>query len=230
MMTTREDLRTIIRLRLGDVAETPILSNDQLDQWINDSLREYSVHFPRLAELHIVCSASVREYTINGRTDESGVTIAGAKSILRVEYPTGMQPPQVLVQRSELDGRGFCGENVYDVRQSPELTLVLGAEPVSSQTIAIQLSCDYPSLTLDAAEISAPERHLELLILFPRLLALQELATTEAIDPSPTGVILSGLSTMLSRAREEYDTKLADYLRIQSPGSQATGWKRIRVY
>lgn len=223
-MTTRAELRTMIRLRLGDTAETPALTDDQLNQWIDDSLREYSIHFPRLAELHITCSAAVREYVVDGRTDESGITISGAQSILRVEYPYGKEPPQFLLRRSALDGRGFLGENVYDVHLGSSLTLVLALTPVGTETIGVQVSCDHPSLALEASETTAPERHLELLILFVRLLALQELATTEALDPSPTGVILSGLSTLLSRGREEYESRLEEYLLCESPGGEITRW------
>ncbi len=223
-MTTRIELRTMIRNRLGDLAETPVLTDDQINQWINDSIREYSIHFPRPTELHIACSGSIREYSVNGRTDESGAIISGVRSILRVDYPYGEDPPQILLRRSELDGRGFFGEKVYEARASPQMTLVLGPLPDGTETIGVQATCDHPLLTLDASGTTLPAHHLELIILFTRLLALQELAATEATDPSPTGVILTGLSTMLSRAREDYETRLAQYLRNDSPGSLITSW------
>lgn len=224
-MTTRVEIRAMIRNRLGDLATTPVLSDDQINQWIDDSLREYSIHFPRLAELHITCSAAVRTYIVDGRTDESGNTIGGAQSILSVEYPYGEEPPRFLLRRGELDGRGFLGKNVYDVRTGSSLTLVLGPLPAGAETIGLQVACDHPVLALDTSETTAPERHLELVILFSRWLALQELATTEAIDPSPTGVILSGLSTMLSRAREDYESRLEEYLLCDSPGGEIIKWQ-----
>lgn len=223
-MTTREELRSMIRLRLGDIAETPTLSDDQINQWIDDGLREYAIHFPRLSELHISCSAAVREYVLDGRTDESGITINGARMILGVEYPYGKHPPQTLLRRSEQDGRGFLGENVYDVRNGLSITLVLGPLPGGTETMGVQVACDYPVLTLDTDEILIPARHLELIVLSTRWMALQELATTEALDPSPTGVILSGLSSMLSRAREDYQSRLDEYLKQHSSGGEMVCW------
>jgi hypothetical protein len=226
-MTTREDLRTMIRLRLGDIAETPVLTDDQINQWIDNSIREYSIHFPRHAELHIPCVASVRDYAVDGRTDESGAEVSGARAILRVEYPLGEDPPQILLRHSELDGRGFCDENVYDVRANPALTLLLGSSPRGTETIGVQITCDHPALSLDADILTLPDHHLELVVLFTRLLALQELAATEAIDPSPTGVILTGLSTMLARAREDYETKLAEYINNDSLGGEIIRWEEL---
>jgi hypothetical protein len=223
-MTTRENLRTMIRLRLGDITETPILTDDQINQWIDDSVREYSIHFPRPAELHIVCSESNREYAVNGKIDESGKTVCGARAILKVEYPHGEDPPKFLLRRRELDGRGFYGENVYDVRADPSMSLLIGPLPTGTEMLAIQLTCDHPPLSLDTDRLTLPDRHLELIILFARLLALQELAVTEATDPSPTGVILTGLSTMLARAREDYESKLTEYINNDSTGGLIIGW------
>ncbi len=223
-MTNREELRTMIRLRLGDMAETPILTDEQVNQWINDSIREYSIHFPRQTELRIPCLALVREYGLEGKTDESGVEAKGVRQVLRVEYPLGEDPPQILLRRSELDGRGFQEENVYDVRANPPLTLVLGPLPKGTETLGVHISCDYPALSLDTDIPTLPDRRLELIVLFTRLLALQELAATEAIDPSPTGVILTGLSTMLARAREDYESQLAEYQKSDSPGGVITRW------
>jgi hypothetical protein len=229
-MTTREELREIIRMRLGDLAETPVLTDDQINQWINDAIREYGIHFPRRAELHITCLEGVREYALNGRTDESGLTSSGTRHVLRVEYPYNEDPPQILIRRSELDTGGFLGEKVYDVRDSPEMILVIGLAPQGTETIAAQLACDHPLLDQDTSVTTLPDQHLELIILFVRLLALQELAATEASDPSPTGVILTGLASMVSRAQEEYAARLAEYRLSSSPGSRTTGWDEHRVY
>ncbi|MBN1537538.1 MAG: hypothetical protein JW908_12445 [Anaerolineales bacterium] len=229
-MTTREDLRTMIRLRLGDLGETPVLTDEQINQWINDSIREYSMHFPRLSELQIECSASVREYSINGEIDESGKIINSAKAILCVEYPMNQEPPKSLLRRHEWDRRGFLGKHVYDVRSDPAMTLVLGLLPNGTETIGVLLTCDHPVLTLDTDVTTVPDRHLELILIYSRLLALQELAATEAIQPSPTGVVLSGLASMLTRTQNDYQTRLKQYILSNSQGGQRIGWGNDRVY
>lgn len=223
-MTNRGELRTMVRMRLGDIAEAPILTDTQLNQWINDSIREYSVHFPRQAELRFACSAGEREYTLDGRTDESGEMVLGTQAVWRVAYLIGENPPQILLRRSELDGRGFSGELVYDVQQSPQFTLILGPLPRGTETIGVIVLCDHPLLDQDTDVLSLPEHHLELVILFIRLLALQELAASEACDPSSTGVILTGLTTMLSHAKDDYTTTLAMYQKRSSPGGFMTSW------
>lgn len=223
-MVNRQELRTMIRLRLGDVAETPVLTDAQLNQWINDSIREYSNHFPRLAEVHIACSAGVREYSLNGRMDESGVAVSGADAVLRVEYPLGEKPPRILLRRSEMDSR-FIGKNCYNLRNDLPVTLVLGSVPKGMEVLSVWITCAHSLLAQDADEISLPEHHLELIILFTRLLALQELAMGEAVDPSPTGVILTGLNSMAARAKQDYETTLAVYINCSSPGGSISKWE-----
>ncbi len=63
-MTTyyRIDLRTLCRRRLGDLTTPYKWSDEQINQFINDAIADYSMHFPRVQTQTISCSDDTREY------------------------------------------------------------------------------------------------------------------------------------------------------------------------
>ena len=63
-MTTRSDLRRLIRRRLGDNASPTQWSDLQINQWINDAIAEYSIHFPRKLDAAIPCIDGQRGYDL----------------------------------------------------------------------------------------------------------------------------------------------------------------------
>jgi len=54
MAYTRQDLRDLCRRRLGDETVPYKWSDLQVNQWINDAIADYSVHFPRTSPLRSI--------------------------------------------------------------------------------------------------------------------------------------------------------------------------------
>jgi hypothetical protein len=96
------------RCRLGDLSPTYKWSDLQLNQWINDAIADYSLHFPRLLELKIDCTAGGHSYQLP----------ADARAILAVEYPEGQDPPAYLTPGDRFSAGFYTSAALYDYNLS----------------------------------------------------------------------------------------------------------------
>lgn len=60
----RIDLRRLCRRRLGDLTTPYKWSDEQLNQWINNAIADYSLHFPRVQTQTISCSDDIRTFDL----------------------------------------------------------------------------------------------------------------------------------------------------------------------
>ena len=217
-MTTRQELRNLIRRRLGDTATPYQWSDLQVNQWINDAIAEHSVHFPRRLEIPISCSAGVRAYDLP----------AGFRAALRVEYPTGEDPPRYLVRMTADSPRFPNSDRCYDILRRMDGTdqdeIQLSASPSGTESIGVDCLSDHAYLDDDSDACTVPDRHLELLVLFVRWTCYQELAATESADPDPTNLPLGTLELNAYRAKREYRLKLAQWQRAEA-SSASVVWR-----
>jgi hypothetical protein len=230
-MTTRLDLRNLCRRRLGDLTAPYHWSDLQVNQWINDAIADYSIHFPRQLSEEISTTAQVQQYDLP----------EGFIAVLSVEYPalSGANvpadelPPTYLQHLSytELDFWELSGR--YDVVHrddgSDASELWLSDSPAEDEVIRLEYLAEHASLDDDGDLCTVPDRHLELLVLFVRWAALQELAATEARSPDLTTSALSTLDINASRAEQTYRQQLEATLRAEGK-SAVVGWVRERVY
>ena len=217
-MTTRADLRDdIMRERLADATQWP---DSTLNQWIEDAIAEYSVHFPRTdLEATIDCVDDQREYDLSSE-------LTRPQGILRVEYPSGEDPPEYLTRRSVDDSRGFWGGEYYDVRGDPPHTLFVGEKPDDGEDIVVFYDGDHLYPTDDADMLTVPDQHLEGLVLFVWWKAAQELLAAEAKDPQTTTLLLTQFDMLTYRAAREYRYWLRDVKGEHSP-SMIVSWGDI---
>ncbi len=217
-MTTRAELHSLIRRRLGDLRAPVEFSDLQINQWIVDAIAEYSLAFPRLLEGSIPAVDGVHAYSLAAYPE--------MHAILRVEYPYGCQPPVYLERRKENDSRGFYGANLYDLKALPSggTHLLIGAQPQSGSTIAVTYSADHDYPDADGDVLSVPDRHLELLVLFVRLAAYQEQLAVVSADDSASAYLLANLSLNVNRVEKEYKARLQEYQRASAPGSEVVAW------
>ncbi|MEA3438859.1 MAG: hypothetical protein U9R58_01095 [Chloroflexota bacterium] len=224
-MTTRSDLRNLCRRRLGDTAAPYAFSDLQINQWINDAIAEYSIHFPRTLNTTITCSAGDRIYELP----------SNFRASISVEYPAGEDPPEYLKRRSYLHDGFWDQAGFYDVMmrfdESDSAELWISKNPAASETIAVCYLGDHPSLDDDTDTCTVLDRHLELIVLFVRWTSYQELASTESADPDPTSLSMGTLELNAYRAKREYRTKLADWKAAESDSASAhwrmDGWDRV---
>jgi len=224
-MTTRQEVRNLVRRRLGDDA-TPFQWSDlQINQWINDAIAEYSIHFPRRVNTTISCSTGVWTYHLP----------AGFRAAYSVEYPVGEDPPRYLEQRNHLSPGFYRADGFYDFlrrldESSPD-ELILSASPAASESVLLIHLADHPYLDDDSDTCTVPDRHLELVVMFIRWAAYQELATTESADPDPTNLALGTLELNAYRAKREYRLKLEQWQAAEAESGivqwQMDRWDRV---
>jgi len=222
-MTTRAGLRDdVIRERLADEAQWP---DATLDAWINDAIRDYSIHFRRRVTATITAVADQVEYSLSGYT--------GICSILSVEWPKDEDPREYLTRRSETDPRGFWGGSWYDVRGTvaPEM-LVIAQEPGEGEDIGLEYEADYSVPTADDDVLTVLDRHLEGLALFVWWKAAREAAIVvgrrERGGGAPSASLISALGLFVKRTgREAYYDWLQEAKAGMSGRSAVVGWRDI---
>ena len=216
-MTDRENLRELARRRLADTTDPVHWSDLQLNQWINDAIADYSVYFPRLLTYELKLVADQYEYSLAGLTNPW--------HIVRVEYPVSDDPPSYLTRRRVTDKRGFRGGYYYDVLGTPPATLVIAnGDWATNDDCVVTYEADHAYLDEDTDTCTVPELHLELILLFVRMAALQEEAARETQDPRTNTLILGTLGLNAGRAEREYRAKLGEFLRQTGMTAQVAGW------
>jgi hypothetical protein len=222
-MTTRLDLRNLVRRRLGDLALPYHWSDLQLNQWLNDAIADYGLYFPRTLCQEIAAKAGVRAYELPG----------DFQSAIRIEYPDGEEPP-CLLQRLSMEEQDFWElAGRYDILARGDAAipgeLWLSDSPHDGETIRFNYLADHASLDDDGDVTSVPDRHLELLLLFVRWASLQELTSSEARNPNPGSLSLSALDANTLRAEATYRQQVAQALRRES-ASAVVSWVEERIY
>ena len=179
MTYTRYDLRSLVRRRLGDLTSPFTWSDLQLNQWLNDAIADYSLHFPRRLEASLDCSEGEQAYSLPD----------GCLEMLNVEYPAGNDPPAYLQRGDHRQAAFQRSQDLSDILASGSAlssgSLLLSAVPVSGESITLAYQGLHPYLEDDSEDPgSGPEEHLELLVLYVRQAVLQELALTAAAASS----------------------------------------------
>ncbi|HEC61428.1 hypothetical protein LCGC14_0705770 [marine sediment metagenome] len=216
-MTTRQDLRSLIRRRLGDLLAPVGFSDMQINQWVVDSIAEYSKHFPRTLTTTISTTADDRKYDLP--EDYIGA--------LSVEYPTGEDPPAYLLHREYTHANFWQVDGYYSVVKRDDGTdvdeLWMSKKPGAGETITMMYHGNHDYLDADADVCTVPDNHIELLVLFVRWLANQEIASTEAREPDPTSLNINTMELNTFRAERAYRNRLKEY-RLAAGKSVQVRW------
>lgn len=221
MTTTRQSLRSLIRRRLGDSASPTHWSDLQINQWINDAIAEHSIHFPRKLNVTIACSDDDRAYDLP-------FNFLGAVS---VEYPKGEDPPQYLYRSENTRPNFWQVDGYYDIVRRDDSGDVdeiwISENPTAGEEIEIIYLAEHAFLDDDSDECSVLDRHLELIVLFVRWTAYQELASSESSDPDPTSLQSGTLELNAFRAERAYRSMLKRISAAESESAAAT-WSMDR--
>ena len=103
-MATLAELIKSCQASINDVNSETFFSAHQYTDWINDSLRELSAHFPRTLDTLITC-------TVGGWIYDLPLNCLG---IISVEYPNGQDPPLYLRRKSFKDSNFHDAVGYYD--------------------------------------------------------------------------------------------------------------------
>lgn len=120
---------------LADTAGS-VWSQANVEKWLMDAIRDYSSHFSRDLTALADCVADQKEYALPDMF----------KTILRIEYPVGQDPPEYLQRLSYLNPQFPLDTCYYDIIESAadsDATLVLSDAPDSGDQIEISYTADH---------------------------------------------------------------------------------------
>jgi hypothetical protein len=216
LATLRQESRDLI----GDTsAVAPIFTTQQIDSWINAAIRDLNNHFPRTITDTLSTTSGTHIY------DLPGTFI----SMLKVEYPSGDDPPAYLKYRSSRLVTFWNVEGYYDVLYPQDSStsnppqLVISESPGTGETITYTAQLEHNQLTATSDETSLLDRHTHLIPLFVRYKAWQELSTSEGMDPDPIKLLAATQEVNSYRAERAY-YKALDMAKKALSASEVVEW------
>lgn len=207
------------RYLLGDTAQTPVFSDLQATAWINQGIRELSIHFPRKLEYTIATAVDQHAYELE----------ATHLAILSAEYDRGNQdPPIFLKRRAYTHPRFYLDEGYYDfVKPSDADTdnpplFYLSTNPAEDDlVIALFLTVEHNALSDPGDECTLPDRLLPLLYQYVRWMAWQELSMDEGMDPGELATLSYSQEMNAGRAERSYRAALRGAIESEAESAAA---------
>lgn len=219
-MTTLSQLESRCRNALGDTVSPYKFSSLQLDEWINDAIRELTLHFPRRLSLALSCTAGDRTYNLP----------SALRSLLSVEYPAGQAPPRYLKRLPYTDQGFWEAAGCYDLVLPQDASagnppqLWISDRPKAGESILAWYEAEHNLLSAPSDETDFLERHLHLLPLYVRWRAWQALSTQDGADPNVLDPLFSNMEAAAARAEASFRRALEQARRAEG-GSAVVRWR-----
>jgi hypothetical protein len=221
-MTTLAEITARAQNAIGDAAGAT-WSDAKVEEWIIEAIRDYSVHFPRTVQDTLVKSVTPT-YVYSLPADFLGMVC--------VEFPEGEDPPRYLKRRSYLDPGFWDSDEYYDVEPTRDAAepakLHMSALPDTEEDIAITYTTYHAVLIPeddDDTDITVPEHHEHLLILFVVWKAAAERVLTDQADPNSFPALLASMRLVTSNARDAYNDALRQAEKQEAPGGWTGPWR-----
>jgi hypothetical protein len=196
----------------------------QIDDWINQAIRDLSIHFPRISDYTMNTTLGTHVYDME----------TYIKGVISVEYPTGQNPPRFLSRKIYTDPKFWLSEGYYDFIKPntsdsllPPQLYVSDYTPVGTNLISVKCTIDHAPLVDSGDECTVLERHYHLIGLFVRWKALSERSSHESMDPSPLAMRASLMENATMKAEAAYIAALNRALAAENDSGQAS-WKMDR--
>lgn len=205
-MTTLAQLADRAQNALSD-AGASVWSQAIIEEFVQDAIREYNNHFPRL-----------RETTINAASDDHYYDLpADCLNVIQVEYPNGQDPPTYLTRNDSATDTFWLAATYYDIRHHADDAdpdeLIISDSPAGTEVIRVHYRGRHDPTIASGAATTVPDHHHGLLIQFAVWRALTERLANEISTPSTTSSILvTQMQEAAQNARATYDHMLAKFL------------------
>ena len=225
MTTTFSALVTRIQTTIND-SGAATWSTAEIASFLNDAIRDYSNHFPRIMTDSITLTNGTQEYDLN--TDYMGV--------LSVEYPDGESPREFLKRRPYTQGNGadFFGlDGYYDILKRDddddnEAQIVFSEDLVTDETAVVEYTAHH-ALIANTASISGDctviPQHQHLLVKFCAWQATLYLKSAEEQAPtSNSSLLMAQLAQNARRLALDYSTALQQAIYSADGESRSINW------
>jgi len=229
MATLTELIKTCQR-SINDVDSTTFFTIQQYTEWINNAIRELSLHFPRTLDTLITCTVGGWIYDLP----------LNCLEIISVEYPVNQDPPLYLTRKSFKDSSFHDAVGYYDFYKpsdsdaaNPPQLLISERATAITQKIQVNYHAAHDSLSTLASTITIPNHLLHLIPQFVHWKALQALSTYIGVVPDQIKSATSNFQLDASRAYQIYIRSLSAAQISQSPVGGIITWntdETSRIY
>ena len=195
----------------------------QFIKWINDAVRDYSNHFPRIQTDSISLTTGTAEYDLN--VDYLGV--------LSVEYPDGEDPREYLVRRSYRHADFWSVDGYYDIVKTGDVAaalsrLIFSEDVTTGETAVVEYHAVHDLIT-DASDlagtVTVPDPHQPLLVKYVQWQATANLTFAEQQSPtSNSSLLMAQLAQNARRFELSYATALLQAVYASEGESQPLNW------
>lgn len=184
-----------LRVALADESETTWTAA-QLLAFINEAIREYSVHLPRQSEAVITAVDGVRRYGLPWDTTD----------VTSVEYPAGQSPATYLHRLGYRHRRFTSAGRLYDVWGAPDQpALVLSFDPEPGATLRVRYRHPHAHDLAAEDEVTVPRAHHYVLVQYGLFAAARQLQAAEQANPtSSSSLLMSQLASNTRRLELAY--------------------------
>jgi hypothetical protein len=222
-MTTLTQLVDRVQLLLNDSAGS-IWAQTDVEEWVIDGIRDYSIHFPREQADLITLAAGVRYYELEG--DCLGVIL--------VEYPYGEDPPEYLTRLARAHPDFWLRDTYYDIELMNADALSkpliwLSASPTAGQKAHVTYQAyHYPSVNTippPIAAISVPAYHEHIVEQYAVWMAHVERLNTEIQSPDTTIRLIQQYKLAVQATENVYRSSLRTALKAVSAGGWTGPWR-----
>jgi hypothetical protein len=214
---TAQNLIDSAQAALDDTAAAEF-SEAELLGWLNEGIREYSQHFPRVSQEDLTAVASTQEYNLPWDTT----------AIISVEYPADEDPPQFVTYRPFMARKWTVGLH-YDFLNFKSLTtyprLLLCFEPTADETIRVTYQHPHEHSLSASDSVTVPSDHHHILITYVLFAATRFQMQQEQANPTSSSSLLMGqLASNMRRAELSYLNAINRALMNRRGYSQSAAW------
>jgi len=206
------------RAALADGGQTPAFSDADLLAFLNEAIREYSQHRPRVASATLTALAGVRRYALPG----------DARAVLDVEYPEGGEPA-VYLARLPHKGRAFAAAAAaYDFLPRHDLTnppaLLLSFDPPTGAMLRVGYTRPHAALATANDYLTVPADHHHVLLQYMLFAAARRLQAAEQAAPTGGSLLMAQLAANARRLELAYLNALNRILTQHAGESAVVVW------
>lgn len=182
-----------IRPALDD-AGSAHFTDAELLSFLNEGIREYSQHLPRIDETTIVAVAQTSDYALP----------ADCTAVLSVEYPLNQWPRTWLTYTRHARADFSIARDAYDYTQPNDAdttpTLILSFRPTAGEMLLVTYQRPHDHALTAADNITVPSEHHHVLIQYVMFAAARQLQAKEEANPSsPNSLLMSQYATNTRR-------------------------------
>jgi hypothetical protein len=205
-----------------------------VEEWICEGIRDYNLYFRRTVTESLSILNAVDTRTLSRLCRE----------VIHVEYPTGDDPPTYLHRKNRYAADFYDADDNFDFEPVGEFGLKgedVGNSPylifsftlTAGETLTVLERAIHDAELDSGDQVTVPDEHQHLLILFTVWKAHSERVLTEAQNPDTTIRMINQMKQAAQMAEQDYRRAVKQAVETTAQGGWTAAWrmdKHDRIY